>query len=223
MPAPTFFNDALPVWWNGLTLALISKAPHARPTIDEVLWLFEMLRDRILPAFETWLYESELKYTFFHVYVDLLRLTFSRVGRHLETKVEEDKSGGVRKRTLRQHPTMDGNDLPEAIVKFERVFLPAGREYFLETYIGIRDGATKPYERTKDRPVRFAIKANGEVVFGTEYFENKWERLVIALDPLKYQFLDLEFITQGVKDNLSAWAAWGEPKIVVTGPPIITD
>lgn len=60
-PAPTFFNKGTPDWWNGLVYALISKEPTARPTIEEIKWLFRHLQEHKLPSFKEWAFDSDLK------------------------------------------------------------------------------------------------------------------------------------------------------------------
>lgn len=150
-------------------------------------------------------------------FLDLTRVDFKKVGQHPDNGACRQRSaGGIRKRSIFHHPHYERVDqeyeLPETVLRFPSIDLPKDQEFALEVFVGIRDGGA--FMRTPEFPVRFLIRANNTVLLDTKHYEKAWRQYVLPLDKKIPPGLELEFVTQAIGTPDTAWAAWGEPRIL---------
>lgn len=220
-------------WWKGVAYGLMCKDPDRRASLAEVAWMIARLANDQAPLLEEWQYDSSAKYWFHSIHCRLLDVPrvagddayraparMVLLGRHLDTVVASCRSAGVRKRALYQHPYYEeGNPqvdegpfyLPETVVRYVLEGVSGAR--YLEFYTGIKDGGDT--ERTKDKPVRFAVRVNGETLFDELRVSNGWARHLVPIPPqVQHSIIQVDLITQAIGTPASAWAVWGEPQLV---------
>ena len=134
-----------------------------------------------------------------------------RVVNAQEATVTVAASGGVRKRSLFEHP----RDENEALISFDVPLPPeAGDGLWFVFSLGLRDGVKFDDPAHPADGVRYAVEVEGERLFQTVHAETRWQPYALDLTPYAGRRVRVVLLTHPNGTSNYDWALWGEPRLL---------